>query len=135
MKIKAESMKKLAPVLLVLVVFSLVVACGSPSGPASPTVNTVDTVGASFSPTTISIKKGSTITFVDDADNGALHILVIGQNAQQVNEPGAPDLGGASGIRIDIGNTWTTPPWTIAGTFHVACTVHPAMNLTVIVTG
>lgn len=135
MATKAEFMKKLACVLLALVVLTLVVACGgSPSGPASPAANTVHTVGAQFSPTTITIKKGATITFVDDADNGALHILVIGQNAQQVNERGAPDLGGASGTRIDVGDTWTTPPWTIAGTFHVACTVHPAMNLTVIVT-
>jgi plastocyanin len=134
MLMKAEHMKKLAPLLLILVVLSLVVACSGTSGPTSPAADTVHTVGALFSPTTITIKKGTTITFVDDADNGALHILVIGQNAQQINEQGAPDFGGASGTRIDIGDTWTTPPWPTAGTFHVACTVHPAMNLTVTVT-
>ena len=128
-------MKKLLFVLMLLMLLSLVVACGGTSNPASPAANTVHTVGALFSPTTITIKKGTTITFVDDADNGALHILVIGQNAQQETEQGAPDFGGVSGTRIDVGDTWTTPPWNITGTFHVACTVHPAMNLTVTVTG
>jgi len=53
---------------------------------------------------------------------------------QQINEQGAPDFGGASGTRIDIGDTWTTPFWTTAGTFYIACAVHSAMNLTVTVT-
>lgn len=135
MLVKAQYMKSVAFALLMLVVLALVVACGGSAGSTSPAANTVHTVGALFSPTTITIKKGTTLTFVDDADDGALHILVIGQNAQQASEPGAPDFGGTSGTRIDVGGTWTTPPWTTAGTFHVACTVHPAMNLTVTVTG
>jgi plastocyanin len=128
-------MKTLACILMLMIVLSLVAACGGTSTPADLSANRVHTVGAFFSPTAITIKKGTTITFIDDANNGALHILVIGQYAQQATEQGAPDFGGYSGTRIDTGDTWTTPPWNIAGTFHVTCTVHPSMNLTVTVTG
>jgi hypothetical protein len=38
---------------------------------------------STFSTSSVSITKGSTITFVDDTSNGALHILVVGQNGQQ----------------------------------------------------
>jgi plastocyanin len=128
-------MKKFAFLIVIsIMVFSLLAACGGTSTPANLSANRVDTVGAAFSPTVITIKKGATITFIDDANNGALHILVIGQNAQQETETGAPDFGGLAGVRIDVGDTWTTPPWNTVGTYHVACTVHPAMNLTVIVT-
>ncbi|MGH2495190.1 MAG: cupredoxin domain-containing protein [Ktedonobacteraceae bacterium] len=108
--------------------------CTNTASTASNNPNTVKTEGTSFSTSSITIKKGSTITFVDDPNNGALHILVIGQNAQQESEKGAPDFHGVGGVKIDIGDSWTTPPWNTAGTYHVACTVHPTMNLTVTVT-
>lgn len=127
-------MKKLVLIMTMLMVLTaLVAACGGTSSATGKYANEVTTIGASFNPSTITIKKGSTITFVDDPNNGGLHILVIGQNAQQEAENGAPDFHGASGKRIDIGDVWTTLPWNTSGTFHVACTVHPAMNLTVIV--
>ena len=128
-------MKKLIIITAFAVMITLVVACGGTPKLTSHNPNTVTLGAASFSITSISIKKGSTITFVDDPNTGALHILVIGQNAQQESEQGSPDFQGASGVRLDVGDSWTTPPWNTAGTYHVACTVHPAMNLTVIVTG
>ena len=127
-------MKKLVVVALVAIALTLFLACTNTSNTTSNNPNTIKTEGGVFNISSITIKKGSTITFLDDPNNGALHILVIGQNAQQESESGAPDFGGVSGIRIDIGDSWTTPPWNTAGTYHVACTVHPTMNLTVIVT-
>ena len=127
--------KKLAIIALIAITITLLVACADASNTTSNNPNTVKTEGGTFTISSITIKKGSTITFVDDANNGALHILVIGQEAQQESENGSPDFGGAAGIRIDVGDTWTTPPWNTAGTYHVTCTVHPAMNLKVIVTG
>lgn len=128
-------MKKLVGIAILAVTIILLVACTNTSNTPTNNPNTVKAEGGSFSTSSITIKKGSTITFVDDSNNGALHILIIGQNAQQESEKGAPDFQGASGVRLDVGDSWTTPPWTIAGTYHVACTVHPAMNLTVIVIG
>lgn len=129
-------MKKLAMIITAAAIITILVACGSVSNPNITNPNTVKTEGGVFSISSITIKKGSTITFLDDPNNGALHILVIGRDAQPETENGAPDFGGgAAGIRIDVGDSWTTPPWNTAGTYHVACTVHPTMNLTVIVTG
>src|SRR5579872_2484993 len=129
-------MKKFALFITFAMVLTLVIACsGTPNNVTGNNPNTVKLVAGTFATSSISISKGSTITFLDDPNNGALHILVIGQNGQQESEQGAPDFGGLSGERIDVGNTWTTPPWNTAGTFHVACTVHPLMNLTVTVKG
>jgi hypothetical protein len=64
---------------------------------------------------------------------GALHILAIGQRGASRSEAGAPSFGGSSGHRSERGEVWTTPAWTAAGTFHVTCTVHPGMNMTVTV--
>ena len=36
-------------------------------------------------------------------------------------------------FRAEVGDTWTTPPWTTPGTFWVTCTLHPRMNLEVVV--
>ncbi len=126
-------MKKLIFISIVAFVLTLLVACSSTSNTTSNNPNTVKTEGGAFDVSSITIKKGSTITFVDDPNNGALHILIIGQNAQQEAERGSPDFRGSSGVRIDVGDSWTSPPWNTAGTYHVACSVHPAMNLTVIV--
>ena len=129
-------MKKLALVMMFAMALTWLISCDSTSttvGSNSP--NTVKMEGGTFSTSSISIAKGSTITFLDDPNNGALHILVIGQNGQQESEQNAVDFGGAAGERIDIGNSWTTPPWNTAGTYHITCTVHPLMNLTVTVTG
>ncbi|HVB25473.1 MAG TPA: plastocyanin/azurin family copper-binding protein [Ktedonobacteraceae bacterium] len=129
-------MNKFALFIILAMVLTLVIACGGIStNVTSNNPNTVKLEGQSFATSSITISKGSTITFLDDPNNGALHILVIGQDGQQESEQGAPDFGGAAGQRVDIGDTWTTPPWNTAGTYHVACTVHPAMNLTVTVKG
>ena len=129
-------MKKLALVMIIALALTWLISCDSLSTTVtSNNPNTVKMEGGTFNISSITISKGSTITFLDDPNNGALHILVVGQDGQQNSEQGAADFGGLSGQRVDIGNTWTTPPWNTAGTYHVTCTVHPLMNLTVKVTG
>jgi plastocyanin len=112
----------------------LLVACGGSANTTSNNPNTIRTEGATFAASSISIKKGSTMAFLDDPNNGALHYLIIGQNGQEAPQRGAPDFGGLAGHKIEGGDVWTTPPWNTAGVYHVTCTVHPAMNLTVTVT-
>jgi plastocyanin len=129
-------MKKLALIIALAMVLTLVIACSGMSDTVvSNNPNTVRMEGTAFNISSISISKGSTITFLDDPNNGALHILVVGQDGQQNSEQGAADFGGLSGQKVEIGSTWTTLPWNTAGTYHITCTVHPLMNLTVTVTG
>lgn len=131
-------MKKLTLLTLFVLLCALLAACNdSTAGNSGPCTAANLTMGPStFCTDSISIPKGSTITFVDDPGNGAIHILTIGTNGQQENEKGAPDFGGTAGKSMNAGDKWTTPPWNTAGTFHVTCTVHPVgMNLTVTVLG
>ena len=67
---------------------------------------------------------------------GALNIYapVAGKDAQPKLQQGAPSFGGASGHRSEVGDRWTTPAWASAGTYWVTCTLHPSMNLKVVVT-
>lgn len=116
---------------------TLLAACNSTSVTTNTGTNpnTVTMNATQFTVAAISIKKGATITFVNEASSGALHILVVGQNGENGSEPGAPDFGGFAGHRSYSGDSWTTAPWNTAGTYHVTCTVHPMMNITVTVTG
>lgn len=116
---------------------ALLVACGGSSSNtnASSTSNyTVTMSGVIFNQNSITIPKGSTITFTTQ-QGGAAHNLVNGTNGQTHPESGAPDFG-SGGHTVGAGQSWTTGQWNTAGTFHVTCTYHPTtMTLTVTVTG
>jgi plastocyanin len=122
-------MKKLRLLTLLALLLVLLAACGSPS-------TTTITMGAStFSTASVTISAGATLTFTNDASTGSMHLLVVGTNGTAQSEAGAPDFGRA-GHPIQPGQSWTTPPWTQTGTYHVTCQIHPqTMNLTVTVTG
>ena len=84
-----------------------------------------------FLQSTVTVPKGSKLLLVDDGS--FLHILANGswQNGQPqpAQEPGAPSVNNVqiNGTRVEIG------PFTTAGIYHIYCTVHQGMNLTVIV--
>jgi plastocyanin len=107
----------------------IMAACGSKVTSDDP--NAIYTSSSDFSKSQITIKQGQTLTFVD---NDTLHYLVIGTNALYQKESGAPDLGGPDGHTISAGQVWVTPPWTTPGSYHITCTIHPSMNLTITVT-
>jgi plastocyanin len=109
----------------------LLAGCGQRVVSHNP--NTITMVGGTFSPVKITIPAGETITFLDDSDNGATHFLVIGANGEAQHEAGAQDFGGLAGYRMEAGDLWQTKPWMTPGTYHVTCTVHPGMNLTITV--
>jgi hypothetical protein len=94
-------------------------------------VPTVHMGAGSFLQSSVIIPKGSKLLLVDDV--AALHILVNGswQNGvpKPANEPGAPTVNNlqVNGNSVEIG------PFATAGTYHIFCTVHQGMNLTVIV--
>ena len=122
-------MKRILLLIVPCCLVLMVAACGSTVTSDDP--NAIDTSSSAFSKSQVTIKVGQTLTFVD---NGEIHYLVIGTNATYQKETGAPDLGGPSGHTISAGQVWLTPPWTTPGTYHITCTIHPNMNLTVTVT-
>jgi plastocyanin len=118
----------LAPLLLA----TLLSACAAKPGATTDAVGTIDMHHLVFQTDEHRIPVGGTITFANTASR-ALHVLVVGKDAQPRSEAGAPSFGGASGHRAEVGDRWTTPKWNTAGTFFVTCTLHPSMNLKVVV--
>lgn len=86
-----------------------------------------------FSSSSVTLAKGSALTLIDD---GAFHHLLsngswVSGQPQTEREAGAPlvnnlDIDG-SGKRVKIGL------FNIAGTYHLYCSLHSGMNLTIIV--
>lgn len=120
-------MKKLLiiiPPLLILIL--LLAACG---GNASA-YNVVHMQANNFTQSSVVIHKGDMLTLVDD--DGIFHDIENGtwqgNTATPGQEAGAPhvDVNINSGS-MDVG------PFNEAGTFQLFCTVHPGMNLTVVV--
>lgn len=132
-------MKKVSIIgILTAALLVTLVACGgspstTPTSSGSSSNNTVTMGGAAFNTTSITIPKGSSITFSTD-QGGTAHNLVNGSNGQAHAEDGAATFP-SGGYIVSPGKSWTMGPWNTAGTFHVTCTYHPAMNLTVTVTG
>ncbi len=90
---------------------------------------TVQTDATTFIQSCVVVAKGSSLKIVPVAPS--LHLLDNGSwvngNQQLAKEPGAPSINNVTvqSDPIEIG------PFTTAGTFHIFCTVHPNMNLTV----
>ncbi len=85
----------------------------------------------SFLSSTVVVPKGGKLQLVDDG--AFVHILANGSwvNGQPTpaQENGAPLLHNlqVNGNNVELG------PFATAGTFHIYCTIHPGMNLTIIV--
>ncbi len=103
---------------------------GTGGGGGSNCANgTVQTGASTFEQPCVNVAKGASLKVVPAVTS--LHILTNGSwvngNQQLAKEPGAPGLTNVnlSSTPIEIG------PFNTAGTFHILCTVHPGMNLTV----
>jgi hypothetical protein len=113
----------------------LIAAIGQTSAPTGTTYTngapTVHMSAANFSQPSVTIPKGSKLLLVDDV--AVLHILANGSWENGVpkpaKEPGAPAVNNiqVNGQSVEVG------PFSTAGTYHIFCTVHQGMNLTVIV--
>jgi len=123
---------KVIPLATVVATLLAVPACApKATGPASADAITMeDNV---FHPAEREVAVGGTLTF-SNTSSRALHVLAVGADARTRVEHGAPAFG-RSGHRSEVGDSWTTPPWSTPGVFHVTCTIHPAMNMRVTVVG
>jgi plastocyanin len=101
------------------------------SGNGACANGTVHSLATTFQESCVNVAKGSNLQVIPVVNS--LHILDNGSwvNGQQVpmTEAGAPTV---SNVQVTSG-TVSIGPFTTAGTYYIYCTVHPNMNLTVVV--
>jgi len=123
-------MKRLIAAFLSLILITvLIVACGGSSG-GGGTV-TVHTKGTNFVQSSVTLSTGSSLTIIDD--DTIPHVIKNGTwnngTPQDLTEPDAPTVN----VTNNGNDSQTVGPFNTAGTFHLYCTIHPGMNLTVTV--
>jgi plastocyanin len=118
-------------VLLCGLLSTLVAACAIYDTSAQPTGPSVKMGAADFLQPSITIPKGSMLTLIDTSSSE--HIIKNGSwvngTAKPATEPGAPTVN----VTFYGNDTNSIGPWNTPGTYHLYCTIHPGMNLTVIV--
>jgi plastocyanin len=121
-----------------LVPYTLLLAClftacaSTPAAGSSEQATTVHMSETQFVPTSITIKKGDSLTLVDDV--AVVHIIANGR--WDSNGTQRPDIElGAPTVQAQFnGNDQQSiGPFATVGTFHLYCTIHTNMNLTVVV--
>ncbi len=125
-------LKKIGVILLLCSTATLLfVACGGSAGSSGST--DVHMGSTNFTQPSVTISKGSSLNLVDDA--AVTHIISNGSwvngTPQPATEAGAPTV---SNVQFTTaGQSQTIGPFNTAGTYHLYCSVHQGMNLTVIV--
>ncbi len=98
------------------------------AGTSGPTAHMSN---ATFVQTSVTINKGDTLTLVDDVP--VEHIIKNGTwkgtTPQSATESGAPTID----LTFNGNDSAPVGPFNTSGTFQLYCTIHPGMNLTVIV--
>jgi plastocyanin len=94
------------------------------NGPPLPPEHVVNIKDFAFSPQTITIKKGSSVTWVNQ--DSTSHIVASNPH------PAHTDLPGLVSSQLSQGQTYTFT-FTKTGTFGYHCHLHPTMTGTVIV--
>ena len=100
-------------------------AGGDGSGGGGEAGATVELTGFAFSPAELTVAPGTTVTFVNN--DGAAHTVTEGTDGTAA-ESARFDEPVASGAEVTV--TFDEP-----GTYQITCTIHPTMNMTVIVEG
>lgn len=124
-------LKKACIGLMVGLLLTVLVAACTIQNAGAPTGPTVHMGATDFIEHSVTLHKGDTLTLVDDTTS--VHIITNGSwvngVAQPAKEPGAPSVN----LQFNGNDSATIGPFNTAGTFHLYCTIHQNMNLTVIV--
>src|SRR5262249_32459708 len=130
-----RSLSGLVGLVVGMVLVALLVATTPQTGAVStdqsgePTVHMTPT---NFAPNVVLVPTGSSLLLV--ADSSAKHILVSGRwDARGVPhplvEPGAPPIHDM----VMAGGSMELGPFPTPGVYHIYCTIHQGMNLTIVV--
>ncbi len=108
-------------------------SCGGSGGSSNGNGNDVHMGNTTFTQPSVTISKGGNVNLIDDV--AVLHIISNGSWVNGVGtpttEPGAPTV---SNLQFNTaGQSMNVGPFNTAGTYHIYCSVHQNMNLTVIV--
>jgi plastocyanin len=103
---------------------AVIVSTPKPAPPNSVGMNFMD-----FSKDVVTLHRGERLTLVNDSRN--IHVVGPGQNGQIVSPVRGEPLTGFH--LMETNAVYNTGPWLTPGTFHVTCSIHPMMNLTVVV--
>jgi plastocyanin len=130
-----SSLSALSGIVVGMIVVALIVAANPQAGSASTNTDGEPTVhigGTQFIQDIVLVPKGSRLRIVNDGS--AEHILQKGRwsangTVETVAEPGAPAVDNVDikGGDVEIG------PFNATGVFHIYCTLHSGMNLTIVV--
>jgi plastocyanin len=105
-------------------------ACSSDGGGSSAPADagdgggggeTVSMANTTFTPSSLTIQAGTTVTFTDTSG----HTVTEGSDGVAVDDPIVDEQGGS-----DVEVTFDEP-----GTYDITCKVHPEMNVTITVEG
>lgn len=106
----------------------------TPAAGSTTTVNGAPAVHmgvSTFAQASVTISKGSKLLLIDDGSFP--HVLRNGQWENNTPHPATEaDAPSVQNVQVN-GNTVEIGPFTTAGTFHLYCTIHVGMNLTIIV--
>jgi plastocyanin len=105
-------------------------ACGESSAGGSG--NELDMGAASFTQTSITLSTGQALHMVDSQDSGGTHMICIGQNGKCDSGANGPSELADPGMAFSPGTTKDVT-FSTAGAYHITCTIHPNMNVTVTV--
>jgi len=82
-----------------------------------------------FAKDVVVLHRGERLTLFNSSD--LVHVIGPGNNGHIASpQKGDPILGFHL---MPTNSTYTTGPWNTLGTFHLTCSVHPDMNLEVVV--
>ena len=122
---------RLATLAAVLAIFALILAaCGGSTESSAAdnggdggtsTGETVSMANTTFTPSTLTVPAGTTVTFTDTAG----HTVTEGTDGVAVDDPIVDEDGGS-----DVPVTFDEP-----GTYNITCKIHPSMNMTITVEG
>lgn len=103
---------------------TVIVSTPKPTPPNTVGMNFMD-----FSKDVVTLHRGEWLTLVDSSRN--IHSVGPGKNGQIVSPVRGEPLTGFH--MMETNAVYKTGPWLTPGTFHITCSIHPMMNLTVVV--